>query len=82
MTRKPAIDELLSATPKLWKGRQFSQGQPTVPTGHARLDARLPGGGWPLGAVTELLCGNPGWASSACCSLPWRPWASKGSGSS
>jgi protein ImuA len=60
MTRKPAIDELLSATPKLWKGRQFSQGQPTVPTGHARLDARLPGGGWPLGAVTELLCGNPG----------------------
>ena len=60
MTRKPAIDELLNSTPRLWKGRQFSQAQPTVPTGHARLDARLPGGGWPLGAVTELLCGNPG----------------------
>lgn len=24
-------------------------------TGHARLDAELPGGGWPLGAMTELL---------------------------
>lgn len=27
----------------------------TVFTGHARLDAELPGGGWPLGAMTELL---------------------------
>lgn len=26
-----------------------------LPTGHASLDAVLPGGGWPLGAVTELL---------------------------
>lgn len=26
-----------------------------VATGHARLDAELPGGGWPLGAMTELL---------------------------
>jgi len=60
MTRKPAIDELLNTTPQLWKGRQFSHVQPTVPTGHARLDARLPGRGWPLGAVTELLCGQPG----------------------
>jgi cell division inhibitor SulA/protein ImuA len=60
MTHKPAIDELLNATPRLWKGRQCSQGQSAVSTGHARLDARLPGGGWPLGAVTELLCGRPG----------------------
>jgi hypothetical protein len=60
MTHKPAIDELLNTTPRLWKGRQFSQGQPTLPTGHARLDARLPGKGWPLGAVTELICGKHG----------------------
>lgn len=60
MTRKPALDELLDSTPQLWKGCRFSRGQATVPTGHARLDARLPGGGWPLGAVTELICGNPG----------------------
>jgi len=60
MTHKPVIDELLNTTPQLWKGRQSSRAQPTVPTGHARLDARLPGKGWPLGAVTELLCAKPG----------------------
>jgi hypothetical protein len=60
MTDNAAIDRLLDATPRLWKGRRLSRGQPVVPTGHARLDARLPGGGWPLSAVTELICGNPG----------------------
>ena len=25
------------------------------PTGHAELDAQLPGGGWPVGALTEIL---------------------------
>jgi hypothetical protein len=55
MNRKPAIDTLLNTTPQLWKGRQFSRRQRTLPTGHARLDARLPGRGWPLGAVTELI---------------------------
>ena len=60
MSSKPAIDELLNATPRLWKGRQCNQGQAALSTGHARLDARLPGRGWPLGAVTELLCGQPG----------------------
>jgi protein ImuA len=28
---------------------------PTLATGFARLDAELPGGGWPRGALTELL---------------------------
>ena len=28
---------------------------PVVLSGHAALDTRLPGGGWPLGALTELL---------------------------
>jgi cell division inhibitor SulA/protein ImuA len=60
MTRKPAIDELLNATPRLWQGRQCSRGQAALSTGHARLDARLPGQGWPLGAVTELMSGHPG----------------------
>jgi len=60
VTDKPAIDRLLDATPQLWKGHQLNRAQPVVPSGHARLDARLPGGGWPLGAVTELICGNPG----------------------
>jgi len=60
MSHKPNISRLLDTTPQLWRGRQFSRGQPSLPTGHARLDARLPGRGWPLGAVTELICGRPG----------------------
>lgn len=55
-----AIEGLLAANPKLWRGRRFSRGQRALPTGHARLDARLPGGGWPLGAVTELIADHPG----------------------
>ena len=31
-----------------------------LPTGHAALDAALPGGGWPLGAITELCPVAPG----------------------
>jgi protein ImuA len=32
------------------------QGRPTVqPTGFAEFDALLPGGGWPVGAITELM---------------------------
>ena len=30
-----------------------------VGTGHAALDAQLPGGGWPVGAMTELLQSAP-----------------------
>lgn len=29
-------------------------------SGHAALDAQLPGGGWPLGALTEVLQAQPG----------------------
>lgn len=28
---------------------------PTCPSGHARLDAELPGGGWPLAGLSEIL---------------------------
>jgi len=31
-----------------------------VSTGAATLDALLPGGGWPLGCLVELLHDNPG----------------------
>ncbi|MGI4777107.1 MAG: translesion DNA synthesis-associated protein ImuA [Janthinobacterium lividum] len=30
-----------------------------LPTGHAALDAELPGGGWPVGTLTEILLGAP-----------------------
>lgn len=32
----------------------------TLASGYATLDAELPGGGWPLGALTELLLDAPG----------------------
>lgn len=43
------------AHPLLWRGKQISHRVPAIGTGHAVLDAALPGQGWPLGAVTELL---------------------------
>ena len=61
MARRPAaLDALLARAPQLWRGREPNRGQSSLPSGHARLDARLPGGGWPIGAVTELIPANPG----------------------
>lgn len=44
----------------VWRGRQRRHRLPTVPSGHPALDRRLPGGGWPRGALTELLTHRPG----------------------
>nr|WP_255581590.1 translesion DNA synthesis-associated protein ImuA [Cupriavidus sp. AU9028] len=55
--RDSALAELEQRHPGLWRAGQLGR-TATVPvwsTGHAALDAELPGGGWPLGAVTELL---------------------------
>jgi hypothetical protein len=49
-----AKQPLLSA--QVWRGDQLAPaGGETLPTGFATLDAELPGGGWPRGAVTELM---------------------------
>ncbi|HWG77584.1 MAG TPA: translesion DNA synthesis-associated protein ImuA [Steroidobacteraceae bacterium] len=37
------------------RGPLGSGGSPALCSGHEALDALLPGGGWPLGALTELL---------------------------
>ena len=56
----PALETLLRG-PHLWRGdSQAEVAQPSVPTGHAALDPLLPGGGWPRGALTELLVTHPG----------------------
>ncbi|MCK9260153.1 MAG: translesion DNA synthesis-associated protein ImuA [Azoarcus sp.] len=45
----------------VWQGRQLAhQNGPVLPTGHAALDAELPGGGWPGAAMTELLADQTG----------------------
>ncbi len=60
MLRNSTINKLLSTTPQLWKGRRTNHAQPTLATGNSGLDAQLPGNGWPLGAVSELICAKPG----------------------
>lgn len=40
--------------PGVWRGRELAPIK-AWPTGHRQLDALLPGGGWPLGALTELV---------------------------
>ena len=49
----------LQALPPLWRAdrldsRCAAAGE-AQPTGHAALDAELPGGGWPAAGLTELL---------------------------
>ena len=47
--------------PALWLGHQLGRSAAqTVPSGFARLDAELPGGGWPRGVLSELLPPHPG----------------------
>ncbi|MEM6985921.1 MAG: translesion DNA synthesis-associated protein ImuA [Pseudomonadota bacterium] len=55
-----SLEQLRRAQPRLWRGRQHPHGQRTAATGDSRLDAFLPGGGWPLGALTEVLAPPPG----------------------
>lgn len=47
------LTELLEH-PGLWRGAGATTAA-TVPTGFRRLDDRLPGGGWPLSTLVELL---------------------------
>ena len=42
--------------PGVWRGGELEHARlPTLPTGHAALDAELPGGGWPVGTLSEVL---------------------------
>ena len=41
-------------------GQLLRPALPALPTGHAALDAQLPGGGWPRGALIGLLPERPG----------------------
>ena len=56
----PSLESVLQH-PGIWRGNQRAQtAAEALPTGHAALDALLPGGGWPRGALTELLIGRQG----------------------
>lgn len=46
---------------RLWRGNSLGcMAEPVLASGFAALDAELPGGGWPLKAVTELLTPQAG----------------------
>src|SRR5882724_4572076 len=44
---------------RLWRGRELAASR-AEPSGFAQLDAQLPGGGWPCGALSEILYARPG----------------------
>ena len=47
--------------PALWRGTQLaSQAQRCLDSGHPALNRELPGGGWPLGTLIDLMPSLPG----------------------
>ncbi len=64
MSAKARIEQLLNRRSDLWRGRA-RRSLPVAATGLGWLDHGLPGGGWPLGRLTEFLprlsgCGELG----------------------
>jgi hypothetical protein len=53
MTSAESLQALLSSSSHLWRGRETARVDARS-TGYAALDARLPGGGWPLGTLIEI----------------------------
>jgi cell division inhibitor SulA/protein ImuA len=54
-----ALEDILQQHP-VWRGGALRLSIPVVSTGYRVLDDQLPGGGWPLGALTELLPSQQG----------------------
>lgn len=46
--------ETLLHDPRLWRAGRSRHGYPVLATGYSRLDAFLPGGGWPADRLTEV----------------------------
>lgn len=60
--KRAAVADLEQRYPGLWRAGQLGHAgrQAVWPTGYDALAAELPGGGWPAGAVTELLLSQDG----------------------
>jgi len=55
-----ALSTAVPDLPHVWRGGELASGlQRAIPSGHAALDAELPGGGWPLGCLVEILPEKP-----------------------
>ena len=69
----------LSLNRTIWRGDQLGQAAlPGLATGWPLLDAQLPGGGWPLGALTELLPVRAGIGEIRCLLPAWRAVQAQG----
>ena len=55
----PALEALFHRHP-VWRGAGVAPLAQAVPSGYPGLDRELPGGGWPAGALTEILCASHG----------------------
>ncbi len=55
-----ALDALLKTQPALWRGRDQYNNDASIATGYRTLDDALPGNGWSIGCLTELLCAQQG----------------------
>ena len=57
----PSLDSFSTAARQgVWRGDELGVADAQVlSSGHAALDAQLPGGGWPVGAMTEVLQSAP-----------------------
>jgi len=55
----PALAKLLSH-PAIWRGGDCAPEPASIASGFAELDAALPGGGWPVGALIEVLAAPAG----------------------
>lgn len=61
MTHAIAAAELEALHPSLWRASQLARNLArTVDTGHPALSNQLPGGGWPVGTLVDLLVQQPG----------------------
>ena len=44
-----------STLPYVWRVEDLAAEETVLPSGHPLLDAQLPGGGWPVGSMVEVL---------------------------
>jgi len=61
MTRPDSIAAPEALHPSLWRASQLAHSATRcIDTGHPALSAQLPGGGWPVGTLIDLLLQQPG----------------------
>lgn len=61
MATSPVSLQDVLARPDIWRGdRLVDSPLPAIPSGFPQLDGELPGGGWPRGALTEVLLDGVG----------------------